>query len=50
MALTATATVQNRDKIIAILGMSNPAVVSESPEKPNLIYRVQYKTTVDDVF
>ena len=30
--------------------MCNPVVISESPEKPNLIYRVQERTTVDEVF
>ena len=50
MALTATATVKSRDKIMAILGMSMPVIISESPDKPNLIYRVQGKTTIDDVF
>ena len=50
MALTATATVQNRDLIIAILGMSKPKIVSSSPDKPNLIYRVRDRTTIDDAF
>ena len=50
MALTATATVPNRNKIIVILGMRNPTIVSKSPDKPNLIYRVQDRTTVDDAF
>ena len=47
MALTATATV---DKIIAILGMSKPIIVSESPDKPNLLFQVREKTSISDVF
>lgn len=35
MAMTATATMDTRRKIIGILGMTNPAVVAESPDKPN---------------
>lgn len=50
MALTATATIKSRKKIIAILGMCKPIVISESPDKSNLIYRVQERTTVDQVF
>ena len=50
MALTATATVKSRNKIISILGMCDPVVISESPDKSNLIYRVQDRTAVDMVF
>ena len=40
LALTATATIFNRQRICKILGMSNPAIVSESPNKPNIKYAV----------
>ena len=30
--------------------MNNPVIISESPDKPNLIYRVQERTAIDDVF
>ena len=50
MALTATATVKSRDKIVKILGMCNPVVISQSPDKSNLIYRVQARTSVEKVF
>lgn len=50
MALTATATIKSRNKIIAILGMCKPVVISESPDKSNLIYRVKERTAVDQVF
>ena len=50
MALTATATIKSRNKIITILGMCKPVVISESPDKSNLIYRVQERTTVDQIF
>ena len=50
MALTATATVKSRNKIAKILGMCNPVIVSESPEKSNLIYQVKERTTVDSVY
>lgn len=38
MALTATATTQTRKAICKILGMVNPVIVSESPNKPNIKY------------
>ena len=50
MALTATATVTSRNKITKILGMCNPVLVSESPEKSNLVYQVKERTTVESVF
>lgn len=50
MALTATATVKSRNNIIKIMGMCDPVIVSESPEKSNLIYRVQERTTINSVF
>ena len=41
MALTATATVQTRTTICKVLGMSDPVVIVESPNKPNIRYIVQ---------
>ena len=50
MALTATATTRTRNKIIAILGMLSPEVVSISPEKSNITYWVRQKSSVEEVF
>lgn len=50
MALTATATTETRNKIVTILGMCKPVVISESPDKSNLIYRVQERSTIDQIF
>ncbi len=50
MALTATATVPTRQKVIRILGMKNPAVISRSPHKPNMVYWVGTKTTLEEMF
>ena len=50
MALTATATKTTRNKIIAILGMLSPKVVSVSPEKSNITYWVRQKSSVEEVF
>ncbi len=41
MALTATATVSTRKAICKTLGMVNPVVVSESPNKPNIKYVIR---------
>ena len=49
VALTATATTKNRNKI-TILGMCKPVIISESPDKSNLIYHVEERTTIDKVF
>ena len=50
MALTATATKTTRNRIIAILGMLSPKVVSVSPEKSNITYWVRQKSSVEEVF
>ena len=47
MALTATATKETRKVICRSLGMKNPVVVSKSPNKPNIFYKVIGK--VNDV-
>ena len=41
MTMIATATNDTRRKIIGILGMNNPAVAAESPDRPNLCYWVR---------
>ena len=51
MALTATATVQTRKAVCKTLGMVNPAVVAESPNKENIKYIVHYNPgTVEETF
>ena len=40
MALTATATKQTREDICRTLGMINPVVIADSPNKPNIKYSV----------
>ena len=48
LALTATATVITRKNI---LGMTSPAVVVESPNKPNITYAVQQNPgTLEETF
>ena len=49
MALTATATVATRRKIISSLNMRGCCVVSRNPYKFNIFYSVQ-KTTIDECF
>ena len=46
-AATATTT---RNKIITILGMLSPKVVSVSPEKSNITYWVRQKSSIEEVF
>ena len=43
MALTATATKTSRKTICSVLGISKPAIISESPNKPNIKYIVHRK-------
>lgn len=51
MALTATATKETQRVICRSLGMKKPAVVSTSPNKPNIFYKVIMKVKeVDDAF
>ena len=49
MALTATATVATRHKIISSLNMRGCCVMSRNPYKFNIFYSVQ-KTTIDECF
>ncbi len=51
MALTATATKASRRSICRVLGMTKPAIVSQSPNKPNIKYNILAKTgTIEEVF
>ena len=50
LALTATATVSTRSKIIRILGMKDPAVTATSPDKANLSFCVKERGTIEDTF
>lgn len=51
MALTATATVKTRRAICKTLGMSNPVVVADSPNKPNIKYIVHlHPGTLEETF
>ncbi|KAF7359069.1 ATP-dependent DNA helicase [Mycena sanguinolenta] len=49
MALTATATPQNIDKIGLQLKLQNPALVRQSSNRPNLTYLVKQKRNVTDL-
>ena len=49
MVLTATATTR-RNKVITIIGMLLPKVISVSPEKSNITYWVRQKSSVEEVF
>ena len=40
MALTATVTKSLREAVVKTLGMDNPVVMSESPDKPNILFSV----------
>ncbi len=50
MALTATATVATRRKIISSLNMVGCLVISRNPWKPNIHYVVKPKTSIRDTF
>ena len=50
MAVTATAKNETRARVIKILGMDNPSVISVSPHKQNVIYWVLPKTSIEDIF
>ena len=50
MALTATATIKSRETIIESLGMVTPYIISFLPDKPNIVYHVKLKTTLDNAF
>ncbi len=40
MALTATATKETRKELCRSLGMKNPVIISQSPNKLNVFYKV----------
>ena len=50
MALAATATKTLRDSVINTLGMVKPVVVSESPDKPNLVLSVRNFESMETTF
>ena len=50
MGMTATATSHTRDRVIAILGLINPAIISASPDKPNIAYSVRQKVSIEEAF
>ena len=43
MALTATATKSTRKAVMKLLNMHQPVVISVTPSKPNIVYRLQEK-------
>jgi len=50
MALTATATVVLREKVISVLGMKNPVIIAISPSKHNIIYIVNDADSLQQAF
>lgn len=52
MALTATATVKTRHAICKTLGMSDPVVIADFPNKPNIKYTVYLNpgTVLEEIF
>lgn len=51
MALRATATLQTRKAVCKTLGMVNPAVIAESPNKENIKYIVHHNPgTLEETF
>ena len=50
MALTATATKQERLDIIRCLGLRNPTVISVCPSRPNIYYAVRDFISFNDAF
>ena len=48
MALTATATTSLTKDVIKILGMKDPVVVSLSPSRPNIKYKVETHESLDE--
>lgn len=49
MSLTATATKSTRKVVMKRLNMKHPMVISVTPDKPNVVYRVADKTTMEDI-
>ena len=50
MAMTATATISTRCKIISSLNMRGCYIVSRNPYKANIYYAVQKKTNIEECF
>lgn len=50
MAVTATATKSLRREVCHILGMSNPFIVTVSPDKSNIVFHVSPFTTLEGTF
>ena len=51
MALTATATISTRKAVCRSLGMKKPVIISESPNKINIVYKVTPNVKdVEDAF
>ena len=50
MALTATATRATRTEVCELLGMIQPQLVSQSPNRENIKYCVRVATTIEDTF
>lgn len=50
MALTATATKTLHDAVVKTLGMDNLVVVSESPDKPNIVFSVLEFQSMETTF
>lgn len=49
MALTDTATKTTRKVVIKRLNMKCPIIISVTPDKPNIVYQVTQKTSMDNV-
>ncbi|KAL5510677.1 hypothetical protein EMCRGX_G006265 [Ephydatia muelleri] len=50
MGMTATATRDTRDRVIATLDLINPVIISTSQNKPNISYAVQQKVSIEEAF
>ena len=50
MALTATATTKLRKEVAGIIGLNNEAVISISPDKPNILYMVKEFVSIEESF
>ena len=50
MALTATATIKLRKEVASIIGLNDEAVISISPDKPNILYMVKESVSIKESF
>lgn len=50
LALTATATTTLRKHVVSILGMRDPYIVSVSPSKDNIVYRITEFKSITETF